>query len=45
MHTPSIGITDQGLVVSLAGYHADCHSVDAPDYMLRVRMRLNDRDR
>lgn len=38
--TPSIGITDRGLVVSLAGYHADCRSVDAPDYMLRVRMRL-----
>lgn len=38
--TPSIGITDRGLAVSLAGYHADCRSGDAPDYMLQVRMRL-----
>lgn len=37
---PRLRITDRGLAMSLAGYHADCRSVGAPDYMLRVRMRL-----
>lgn len=40
MRTPSIGITNRGLAVSLAGYHADCRLVDAPDYMLRVRLTI-----